>query len=239
MRKTEAVPNEQHLVAIGGSGVGGVAGDALDEYVLGLSADPRPRVLLVPTGWGDDAGAVLQVYDAMRTRAELSHLFLFERTVADLRSFVLGHDIVWVAGGNAASMLGVWRAHGVDVVLREAWERGVVLTGASAGALCWFEDGVTRSFGPELTRLGDGLAFLAGSFCAHYDGPGERRAAYRRLVAEGFLQPGLAADDRVGVHFVGSELREVVSARPHAKAYRVEPGNGDVAERELATRVLA
>ena len=225
---------ERHIVAVGG---GGIQGDALDEFILSLTGSGRPRVLLIPTATGDDAWDVLRAYDTLRGRAELSHLFLFDRDVADLRSFVLGHEVVWVSGGNTASMLGVWRAHGLDSILREAWEAGIVLTGWSAGAICWFQDGVTDSFGPGLAPLGDGLGFLNGSFCPHYDGEEERRPTFHRLVAEG-LGPGLAADDRAGLHFVGTRLDEAVSALPSAKAYRVELRDGRAVESEIPTRVL-
>lgn len=125
-----------------------------------------------------------------------------------------------------------WRVHGVDRALREAWERGCVLAGVSAGAICWFEDGVTDSFGPQLAPLRDGLGFLPGSFCPHYDSEERRRPLYTRLVRDGF-PPGWAADDGVGVHFEGRELREVVSARPGARAYRVEPEGETAVEPRL------
>src|ERR671937_688425 len=139
-----------------------------------------------------------------------------------------------VCGGNTANMLAVWRVHGFDRVLREAWEAGVVLTGWSAGMICWFEASVTDSFGPQLEGMRDGLGFLAGSACPHYDGEELRRPVYTKLVADGF-PPGVAADDGVGIHFVGTELAEVVSVRNGAGAYRVGPG-GD--EQRLGARLL-
>ena len=110
-------------------------------------------------------------------------------------------------------MLAIWRLHGFDAVLREAWESGVVLFGASAGMICWFEAGVTDSFGPQLDGMRDGLGFLPGSACPHYDGEALRRPRYRELVDGGFPE-GLAADDGVGLHYVGTELREVVTLPP-------------------------
>jgi peptidase E len=120
-------------------------------------------------------------------------------------------------------MLAIWRVHGVDAVLREAWERGIVLAGVSAGSICWFEAGVTDSFGEELAPLRC-LGFLPGSNCPHYDSEPERRPTYRRLVDAGELPPGLAAEDGVGLHFVGTELAEAVAGRPDARAFRIEPG---------------
>jgi len=128
--------------------------------------------------------------------------------------------VIYVSGGNTANALAIWRVHGFDAILREAWEAGVVLTGWSAGMICWFEAGVTDSFGPQLEGMRDGLGLLPGSACPHYDGEAERRPVYQRLVSEGF-PPGLAADDCVGLRFDGTEIAEVVSARGNSGAYRV------------------
>jgi peptidase E len=130
-------------------------------------------------------------------------------------------DVVYVNGGNTANALALWRLHGVDRALREVWERGGVLGGWSAGGICWFEDGLTDSFGPQLRPLGDGLGFLAGSFCPHFDGEPLRRPVYLKAVREGTVPPGYAADDDAALLFEGTELREVVSQRDGARAYRV------------------
>jgi dipeptidase E len=228
------VARERQIVAVGG---GGAPGDALDEHILRLTGRERPRMLVVPTALADDPWSVVSFYDTFRSRADVSHLFLFDRTVADLRRFVLEQDLVFVTGGNTASMLAVWRAHGLDHVLREAWAEGILLCGWSAGAICWFEAGVTDSFGPELASLHDGLAFLSGSFCPHFDAEPQRRPTYHRLVETG-LAPGIAADDRVGVHFRGTELVEAVSAREGAAAYRVDRVDGRAVETRLPARRL-
>src|SRR5439155_13056443 len=123
----------------------------------------------------------------------------------DLRAHLLSQDAVFVSGGNTANLLAIWRAHGFEQIVREAWEQGVVLTGWSAGMICWFEAGVTDSFGPQLDGMRDGLGFLPGSACPHYDAEERRRPVYRRLVDDGF-PAGYAADDGVGLHFVGTEL---------------------------------
>jgi peptidase E len=117
-------------------------------------------------------------------------------------------------------MLALWRLHGFDAILRTAWHQGIVLFGPSAGMICWFEASVTDSFGPELEGMRDGLGFLRGSACPHYDGEALRRPRYRELVAEGF-PGGIAADDGVGLHYVGTELTDVVTCRANAGAYRV------------------
>jgi peptidase E len=150
---------------------------------------------------------------------------------------VLDQDVLYVGGGNTANLLAVWRAHGLDAVMREAWEHGVVLAGVSAGAMCWFQAGVTDSFGPKLGKLEGGLGFVKGSFCPHYDGEPERRAAFHRLV-EGGLPAGWAADDGVALHFAGASLVGTVSSRPSAMAYRVEKVGGKVVETPLSPKRL-
>jgi dipeptidase E len=225
----------RHIVALGGRGE---TGGPLNRFLLGLAATERPRVCLLPTAVGDDRGAIVDFYERFPANACVpSHLGLFGIPRADVRAHLLAQDLVYVAGGNTANMLAVWRVHGVDAILREAWERGIVLCGPSAGGICWFEGGVTDSFGPQLAPLRDGLGFLRGTFCPHYDGEAERRPAFQRLVREG-LPAGIAADDAVGVHFVGEELVEVVSEREASRAYRVELVAGGVRESPLAARVL-
>jgi len=175
-----------------------------------IAGPARPRICFLPTATGDSADYVVRFYEAFRERAEPSHLELFGRPRRDIRDFLLGQDVVYVGGGNTANMLAIWRVHGVDAVLREAWERGIVLAGISAGSICWFEGGVTDSFGDELAPL-PCLGFLPGSNCPHYDSEPQRRPTYRRLVDAGELPPGLAAEDGAGLHFVGAELAEAVA----------------------------
>jgi peptidase E len=192
----------------------------LEDYVFGLTGKERPRVLFVPTAVADAPDLTLWGYSALGDRARVSHVSFFPWPPPDLRKAALEQDVIFVSGGNTANALAIWRTHGFDQILHEAWEAGVVLTGWSAGMLCWFEAAVTDSFGPELQGMRDGLGFLPGSACPHYDGEAERRPVYTKLVAEGF-PPGLAADDCVALRFDGTELAEVVTARPGAGAYRV------------------
>jgi len=150
-----------------------------------------------------------------------------------MRELVLAQDLVLVSGGSTANALAVWRAHGFDEILREAWQQGILLTGWSAGMICWFEQGVTDSFGPQLTPM-ECLGFLPGSACPHYDGEERRRPVYTQLVAE-TLPAGIAADDDVGLHYVGTELQEVVTSRAGATAYRVAPDGEESLEATLLT----
>jgi dipeptidase E len=214
---------EPQIVGIGGGGDTLEQTSTLMRHVLSLTGKERPRVLHVPTATGDAAEGIVWSYERLGRLCDLSHLRFFPWPPHDLRDFVLGQDAIYVGGGNVANMLAIWRVHGFGDVLRDAWERGIVLFGVSAGMLCWFEAVVTDSFGPQLEGLRDGLGFLAGSACPHYDGEELRRPRYRELVDDGFPE-GIAAEDGVGLHYVGTELREVVTCRPGATAFRVTRG---------------
>lgn len=215
------------IIAMGGGGFGmEPENPLLDEYVLSLTGKERPSVCFVPTASGDAEGYIERFLAAFDDRADTAVLRLFRRTEADLAAFVARQDVVYVGGGNTANMLAVWRLHGLDAVLRDAWRRGTILCGLSAGALCWFEGGVTDSFGVELAPLRDGLGLLPGSFCPHYDGEPLRRPTYERLVQGGDLAGGWAADDGVALHFEGTELVSVVASRANAAAWRVGLGEG-------------
>jgi len=196
----------------------------LDDWLLSLTGVGTPRVCFVPTACGDRAERIDRFEAAFTGRAHTSTLRLFARDIDDLGAHVLGQDLIYVGGGNTVNMLAIWRVHGLDDILREAWRRGVVLAGLSAGSLCWFEAGVTDSFGAGLAPLDDGLGLIEGSHCPHYDGEAKRRPVYRRLVAEGALAPGLALDDGVGALFRGPDAQriELVSSRPSATAAWVD-----------------
>ena len=206
--------------------MGGVPDDALLDHVLGLARGQR--VLYVPTAANEDPTYTVWWYERLRGRADMAHLHFFPWPPADLRSMTLGHDVILVTGGNTANAIAVWRTHGFDEILREAWESGVLLTGWSAGMICWFEHGVTDSFGPELAPM-ECLCFLPGSACPHYDGEERRRPVYTRLVADGF-PAGIAADDDVALHYVGTDLRGVFTSREGATAYRVGPSGEEALE---------
>jgi dipeptidase E len=224
---------ERQIVAIGG----GLFCDGLADFLVGLTGRERPRVLYVGTASAEDPDQALRSYDRFGAKADVvRRLEFFPWPPAELETFVLDHDLVFVGGGNTANMLAIWRVHGMDVALRKAWEQGVVLSGSSAGGICWFDCGVTDSFGPQLEPM-DCLGFLGGSFCPHYDDEAERRPRYHGLLRGG-LAVGYAADAGVGLHFVGEELREVVACREGTGAYRVELDGDDVLETPLDVRTL-
>jgi dipeptidase E len=224
--------SEPTIAALGGLSWDHDERRRLEGYVLGLAGKERPRVLVVPTAMADDVEETLRIVTEFSHRAEVSYLPFFPWPPPDLRRLALEQDLIYVTGGNTANALAIWRTHGFDEVLRAAWEAGVVLAGWSAGMLCWFEAAVTDSFGPQLKGMRDGLGFLPGSACPHYDGEPERRPVYSKLVAEGF-PPGLAADDSVALRFEGTELVEAISVRSGARAYRVTPSGEEPIEPRL------
>jgi peptidase E len=223
---------ERHIVGLGGGGDTDEQTALLHDYILGLVGKGRPKVLWVPTAVGDDAEATAWFDEAFTPRADVRVLPVFPWPPERVRELILEQDAICVCGGNTANMLAIWRVHGIDGYLREAWEQGVVLWGQSAGMICWFEAGVTDSFGPALDGM-DCLGFLPGSACPHYDGEAERRPRYRALVDGGFPE-GVAADDGVALHYAGTELVEAVTCRPGASAYRVtRDGEEPIETREL------
>lgn len=230
---------DRHIVAFGGGGFSDVDPSPIDDYVLDLTGTGRPDVCFLATATGDDARYLVRFYERLSRRARASHLALFATPLPDVRAQLLDQDVVYVGGGSTASMLGVWRAHHVDQVLREVWDRGGVLCGVSAGGMCWFEGGVTDSVGPELGALTDGLGLLAGSFCPHLDSEPGRRGVFHTLVADGVLPGGYALDDGVALRFSGSELAEVVSERSGASAFKVESVEGRIVETPIPARRLA
>jgi dipeptidase E len=224
-----------HVVAMGGGGfLGGNTASLLDDLLLGLAGVARPHVVFLPTATGDSQRALDLFQEAWGRRPCTIDVALTFGIPDRPAERVAAADVVVVAGGNTANMLAVWRLHGVDRALREAWERGAALGGVSAGANCWFEACVTDSFSAELDGLDDGLGFLAGSYCPHFDGEERRRPVYTRLVSEGF-PAGIACDDGAAAVYRGTELLEVVADRPGARGYRVSAGAID----PLPTRLLA
>lgn len=218
------------IVAIGGGGFYRDAENlALEKYAIQQTGVENPRVAFVPTASGEADHYVSSFYTAfLKLGCRPSVLTFFKRT-PELRSFLLGQDLIYVGGGNTKTLLAVWRDWEVVKILREAWQSGVVLTGVSAGAICWFEQGLTDSFSDELRPL-DCLGFLSGSCCPHYDGEPQRRPSYHRLLASGAMAAGIAIEDWVGVHFIGSELHRVIASKRGARAYSMRAVYGSVQE---------
>jgi dipeptidase E len=229
----------KQIIAMGGGGFSMEPDNLLlDQYIINQSKASRPKVCFLPTASGDAEWYIERFYKSFTSLSiEPSHLSLFKPSTRDLEGFLLEKDIIYVGGGNTKNMLALWKEWGIDVILRKAWESGTILTGLSAGSICWFEEGTTDSYGDGLETI-KGLGLIAGSHSSHYDGEENRRPLYHSFIERGELKPGYAADDGAALHFIDEELSRAVSSRPYASAYRVEKKDGVIQEYRIATHYL-
>jgi dipeptidase E len=229
----------RQIIALGGGGFSMEPENlALDRYILSQARAPAPAVAFVPTASGDSDNYVVRFYTAYGgLPCRPAHVPFFRRT-PDLRSYLLAQDVIYVGGGNTKSMLAVWHEWSLPQILREAWESGIVLAGISAGAICWFEQGVTDSFADRLRAL-DCLGFLPGSCCPHYSGEADRRPSFHQLLRHGEIAPGFAIDDGAAIHFTNDQVHRVVASRNGATAYRVYMAGAEVREEPMPVDYLA
>lgn len=231
-----------HVVAMGGGGFlrHGEA-SPLDRHVLSLVDASGPNVCFVPTASGDTQPSIdlfHRVFEALG--CEHHHLSLFWRDEIPVADRIRDADVVYVHGGNTANLLALWRLHGLDAALEERRRdrRDFVVCGPSAGGLCWFDCGVTDSFGPRLAPLDDGMGWVSGSFCPHYDEEPRRQPVYRELVMSGRLPAGIALDGGAAAHYVDGALHGVVAELPNATAHTLALDEGTLDERRLDARSL-
>jgi peptidase E len=203
-------------------------------------AGPHPKICIIATAVGDDAGRLASVHNAFAKLGMISsHLALFPMpNVPDVREHLLAQDVIWVSGGSTANLLALWRVHGLDVILRECWEAGVVLSGVSAGSLCWHVGGTTDSFGLPLQPVTNGLGFLPYSNSPHYDAEAQRRPLAHRLIAEGTLPDGYATENGTGLVFYGTELQDAFTEMEGKTAYSLTRQGDTVVEVALPTRLI-
>jgi len=228
----------RQIIALGGGGFSMEPDNPLlDLYILKQAKKAVPEICFIPTASGDSDNYIGRFYDFFNEQDCIpSHLSLFAPPTRDLESFILKKDIVYIGGGNTKNLLALWKEWGLDEILRIAWDQGVILAGLSAGSICWFEEGVTDSYGDGLEPI-KCLGFLKGSNCPHYDGEIERRPTYHKLIESKKLQSGVAADDGVAIHYMENKISRIVSSRPNARAYNVS-FEKKVKETELQTEFL-
>ncbi|MDE3110011.1 MAG: peptidase E [Acidobacteriota bacterium] len=221
------------IIAIGGAGLFlEPENPPLQRYILRQTHSRNPNICFIPTATGDNSAYIAQFYSTFsKLRCRPAHLSLFERTPR-LPDLLLAQDLIYVAGGNTKSMLAVWRDWQLPKYLRQAWRSGTVLAGISAGAICWFEMGLTDSWSERLTPL-PCLGWLTNACCPHYDSENDRRPVTLALVKSGALPETLALEDGVAAHFIGRKLLRVVSAREGARAYCVRRQGTTVVETPL------
>jgi dipeptidase E len=228
-----------HIIAIGGGGFSMEPDNpAIDRYIISQTGKTNPSVCFLATASGDADGYILRFYKAfVELGCQLSSLSLFRLHTADLEGFLLDQDVIYVGGGNTRSMLAVWREWGLDAILHRAYDAGVVLTGTSAGANCWFEACVTDAVPGSLQVL-PCLGFLPGSFCPHYDSEPSRRPALHEMLQRGSIQPCVAVEDGAAVHYIDGVLAHAVVSRPDAQVFQVTNRDGRVVEQSFPTRSL-
>lgn len=221
---------------------GGGFGTAFIRYMAQLTGKRRPRLLYLPTASADSpAGTITWFKNCAPLDVEATVQNSFIASTAEPRSWediFLSVDGIVCSGGNTLNQQAIWKAQGIDVILRQAWDRGIVLGGASAGSLCWFEEGTTDSRPKELTKV-ECLGFLKGSHSPHYDAEPGRRPLYQRLIGSGQMKPGYACDNDAGIYFEDNEVKRVVHTRAAAKAYYVSVVNGQVQERVLEPETIS
>lgn len=211
------------------------------HYAADLAgAGSRPKVCHIGTAGGDQRFMNAMLAEAgHRAGFDFCTLNLFpEPTVSDVAGLLLDQDVIWVHGGSVVNLLAVWRAHGLPEILRQAWAAGVVLSGISAGSICWYVGGPTDSFGPPLRNITNGLGFLPFGSGVHYDGEADRRPAVHAWVASGELPETHCSDDGVGLVYHGTQLVEAVTERPGSYGHIVRRDGDQAIEEQLATRLL-
>jgi len=226
------------------SGAGGtkrkilIAGGGFDtafiRYMGTLTGKPRPKLLYLPTASADSPSGIISWYRScapLNVEARVQTSFIASTQQAQSwEESLLSVDGIVCSGGNTLNQQAIWKAQGIDAVLKQAWDRGIVLGGASAGSLCWFEEGTTDSRPKELSTV-QCLGFLKGSHCPHYDREKDRRPLYHKLIGSGQMKPGYACDNDAGIYFEDNEVKRVVNTRPDAKVYYVSLADGKVAEK--------
>jgi len=213
----------RQVIALGGGGFSmEPENPVLDRYILQQSKKENPNVCFIGTASGDAEGYIERFYNFFRLEnCEPSHLSLFKPHTRDIKKFIMSQDIIYVGGGNTKNLMVLWREWELDVILRQAYDKGTILAGLSAGSLCWFEEGITDSYGSDYEPISC-LGIIRGSHCPHYDGKDDRKQTYQKFIKAGTITSGFAADDGVGLHFIDEELHRVVSSRPNAQGYRVD-----------------
>lgn len=211
------------------------------EYVASLTGKERPRLCYLPTATGDSEQSIINWYEACaKFRVQPFYQKMFISSYDQQQTFeevLLGMDGIIVGGGNTLNMMAIWKVQGVDAILKRAWDQGIVLAGGSAGSLCWFEEGTTDSRPKQLSKV-DGLGFIKGSHCPHYDAEPGRRPLYHQYIKEGVLKAGYAVDNNAAIYFEDNEVRKVVALDENSNAFFVSLKNGEVVEEKLPKEAL-
>ena len=221
---------KKQIIAIGGGGFGRDPGKKIiEKYILEQSSAKRPNICFIPTATGDNEAYKVNYYSTFsKLNCSPVHLDFFKRT-PDLEELIKHQDIVFVGGGNTKSMMAVWKDWGLDIILKEAYEKGVIMCGVSAGAICWFKEGVTDSWSEEL-KIMDCLGFVKGACCPHYDEEPLRRPSLSKFLKEGVMESCYAIDGGCALHIEDEEEYKAVVFAKEKNAYYVDLKNEKVQE---------
>jgi len=233
------------IIALGGGGFSDLPADGsqagtpdnlmLDLYILLQAQKLKPKVLFLPTAGGDNQEYIDKFYNSYRKLpCQPMHLSLSKENIPfkRLEQIVLDQDVIFVGGGSPRFLMQVWRKCGMNKIIKKAWKQGIILSGMSAGSICWFEDGFTNPKG-DLWRRIRCLEFLEGSFCPHYDKRSELRKGYRKMISTGEISPGYGVHDNVALHYIGTEMKFVISSVPEGRAFHVKKSGYRVTEKEI------
>ena len=214
---------KRQIIALGGGGFSDEPDNPLlDDYILKQSPQANPKICFIGTASGDSESYIQGFYDCFETKSCMpSHLSLFKGHTDKIEEFILDQDILFVGGGNTRNLLVLWKEWGLEKIIRKAYDKGIILSGVSAGSICWFEQGLTDSIPNQLTTL-NCLGFLQGSNCPHFDGEPERQAVYREEIRSGNMKAGIACDDGVALHFIDEQLERIISSQENKRAIRFE-----------------
>lgn len=220
----------KQIIAIGGGGFTSENPNLkIENYLLTQTKKDKPKICFLPQASHEAPEYILKFLETfMKLGAEPSWVSLFGRVEDSWKRKILEQDIIYVGGGNTKSMIALWKAWGMDQILKEAYSKGIVMSGISAGAICWFEQGITDSVWP--LGVVDGLGFLNGSTCPHFDTEAERQEVYRSKVNEAAIKPGIALEDCVAAHFIDGKLAHVIKSNETKKAIKINVGNESIIE---------
>ncbi|OQR97811.1 peptidase S51 family protein [Achlya hypogyna] len=236
-RKMQKTSHKKRKILIAGGGFNTV----FIKYMAALTGKPRPRICYLPTAAGDQESSIIKFYEhcaSLNVEPFVQLSFISSsKQILDWDEMLLSMDAIVCSGGNTVNQQAIWKAHGIDDVLKQAWDKGIILGGASAGGLCWFEEGTTDSRPKRLSTV-KCLGFLPGSHCPHYDVEPERRPLYQKLISTGELKPGYACDNDAGIYFEDTEAVRAVTARADAKVYYVSMVGGQIQEQQIPTHSI-
>jgi dipeptidase E len=232
-----SVENNKRKILIFGGGYN----QTFIKYMAGLTGKSMPRLCFIPTASADNPFGIANWFETcapLDVKPFVQRMFIssYNQKVS-FEEVLLSMDGIVVGGGNTLNMMAIWKAQGIDTILRQAWDKGIVLAGGSAGSLCWFEHGTTDSRPKDISKV-ECLGFIKGSHCPHYDSEPTRRPLYHSYIKSKEFKPGYACDDQAAIYFEDNEVKKVIALKDESNAYYVYEENGEAKERKLVKEII-